>query len=213
MQKFQELVDRYWKYYLALEDGFLETERYVEFDVINNGKVYSMEYMMLFQTICSEIDVVGKAYASMCDAKFKATKYTGLNEWWFHITKNDQSLMNRCIVFRNKNKLQPWKNYCVIENKSAGKKYVLNENAKTPMWWNAYNGVKHDRAGDSGNNYMYANFQNVLTAFSALYILESRMLESQFDPDNDRTLPMRLESKLFDEHLRFYTDYTLAVLG
>ena len=61
MLTFQDLVSQYWKYYLALETRLLETERYVEFD-LSNGTVYSMEYMMLFQTNCSEIDVVGKAY-------------------------------------------------------------------------------------------------------------------------------------------------------
>ena len=55
MLTFQDLVSQYWKYYLALENRFLETERYVEFD-LSNGMVYSMEYMMLFQTICSEIE-------------------------------------------------------------------------------------------------------------------------------------------------------------
>lgn len=64
MLTFQDLVSQYWKYYLALETRLLETERYVEFD-LSNGTVYSMEYMMLFQTICSEIDVVGKAYERM----------------------------------------------------------------------------------------------------------------------------------------------------
>ena len=66
---------------MALEDRFLETEKYVEFDLSYNGKVYSMEYMMLLQAICSEIEVVGKTYAKLCDKNFKATKYTGLNEW------------------------------------------------------------------------------------------------------------------------------------
>ena len=45
--------------------------------------LYSMEYMMLFQTICSEIDVVGKAYAGICEPSFKADKRTGLNEYTF----------------------------------------------------------------------------------------------------------------------------------
>lgn len=42
MLTFQDLVSQYWKYYLALENRFLETERYVEFD-LSNGMVYSME--------------------------------------------------------------------------------------------------------------------------------------------------------------------------
>lgn len=48
---------------------------------------------MLFQTICSEIDVVGKAYAGICEPSFKADKRTGLNEWWFYVTKNNPKLV------------------------------------------------------------------------------------------------------------------------
>lgn len=118
MLTFQDLVSQYWKYYLALENRFLETERYVEFD-LSNGMVYSMEYMMLFQTICSEIDVVGKAYAGICEPSFKADKRTGLNEWWFYVTKNNPKLVEESIVFRNKIKLQPWKNYRMAATTTA----------------------------------------------------------------------------------------------
>lgn len=213
MTQFQERIDQYWKYYLALEARFLETEKYVEFDLAHNGKVYSMEYMMLLQAVCSEIDVVGKVYAGLCDKNFKATKYTGLNEWWYYITKDNSSLTNETVAFRHAENLQPWKNYRVVENKAEGKRFVLDKSAKTPVWWNAYNGAKHSRTSANGNNYKNASFRNVLMALSALYILESTMLEGQFDADKDIELPMRLESKLFEKHLRFYTDYISAVLG
>ena len=105
---------------MALEARFLETEKYVEFDLAHNGKVYSMEYMMLLQAVCSEIDVVGKVYAGLCDKNFKATKYTGLNEWWYYITKDNSSLTNETVAFRHAENLQPWKNYRVVENKACG---------------------------------------------------------------------------------------------
>ena len=207
MLTFQDLVSQYWKYYLALENRFLETERYVEFD-LSNGMVYSMEYMMLFQTICSEIDVVGKAYAGICEPSFKADKRTGLNEWWFYVTKNNPKLVEESIVFRNKIKLQPWKNYRTrINPDKKAKRFILEENAGTPAWWNAYNGAKHDRAGNNGDNYKNASLQNVLTALSGLYSLEASLLENTFDPSNDETLPMRLESRLFDKKLKYYTNY------
>lgn len=207
MLTFQDLVSQYWKHYLALENRFLETERYVEFD-LSNGMVYSMEYMMLFQTICSEIDVVGKAYAGICEPSFKADKRTGLNEWWFYVTKNNPKLVEESIVFRNKIKLQPWKNYRIrINPDKKAKRFILEENAGTPAWWNAYNGAKHDRAGNNGDNYKNASLQNVLTALSGLYSLEASLLENTFDPSNDETLPMRLESRLFDKKLKYYTNY------
>lgn len=42
-----------------------------------------MEYLKLFQAVCSEIDVVGKALASIVDSSFKPTKDSGINEWWY----------------------------------------------------------------------------------------------------------------------------------
>ena len=54
---------------------------------------------MLFQTICSEIDVVGKAYAGICEPSFKADKRTGLNEWWFYVTKNNPKLVEEYLCF------------------------------------------------------------------------------------------------------------------
>lgn len=74
---------------------------------------------MLFQTICSEIDVVGKAYAGICEPSFKADKRTGLNEWWFYVTKNNPKLVEESIVFRNKIKLQPWKNYRIPDRRKT----------------------------------------------------------------------------------------------
>ena len=47
----------------------------------------------------------------------------------------------------------------------------------------------------------------VLTALSGLYSLEASLLENTFDPSNDETLPMRLESRLFDKKLKYYTNY------
>jgi len=39
---YKEIIDAYWKYYISLEKQFVETERYVEFDYVNNGRTYSM---------------------------------------------------------------------------------------------------------------------------------------------------------------------------
>lgn len=60
---------------------------------------------------------------------------------------------------------------------------------------------------NNGDNYKNASLQNVLTALSGLYSLEASLLENTFDPSNDETLPMRLESRLFDKKLKYYTNY------
>ena len=91
---FKEVRDTYWKYYISLEEEFLDTSKYVEFDYINNGRTYSIEYLKLFQTVCSEIDVVGKALAKELDSTFSPTKKTGINEWWYSILENDTGIID-----------------------------------------------------------------------------------------------------------------------
>lgn len=62
----------FWRYYLALEKDFMETERFVSFDLgdnylysvdgndLENSNVYSIEYIKQYQAIVSEIDVLLK---------------------------------------------------------------------------------------------------------------------------------------------------------
>ena len=57
---------RYYRYYLALESDFLATERFVTIDP-DNSNTFSVEYIKLLQTICSEIEVVAKYLCSMLD--------------------------------------------------------------------------------------------------------------------------------------------------
>lgn len=213
MTAFQDCVEKYWKYYRALENRFLETERYVEFDLNYNGKAYSMEYMMLFQAICSEIDVVGKEYAKFCNSSFKPDKNTGINEWWFYISLKKPSICEGKCTFRGKKTFSPWVKFYVIRNpEKNGKRFVLDKIGKsiTPLWWNAYNGVKHNRSGDNGENYRKASLQNVLNALAALYVLETNMLTDQFNKKKDRTFGLNMESKVFDEYQKFYTCYLSA---
>ncbi len=72
----EEFCSKLWSYYLMLEKDFLETERYVNFDLgknnlynntnpINigdygNSLAYSNEYVKQYLSICSEIDAVMK---------------------------------------------------------------------------------------------------------------------------------------------------------
>lgn len=182
------------------------TERYVEFDYDNNGTVYSMEYMMLLQAVCSEIDVVAKTYAAMCEPSFKPDKHTGLNKSWYYITLRHNEIVKESCTFRTV-ELSPWKDYYVVQNVQE-KRNVLSldksRNASTPSWWNSYNKAKHDRAEDNGFNYRQANLQNVMNAFAALYILETNMLTDEFDEIHDQPIQPKQESSLFDDGQEFY---------
>ena len=234
---FGEARDTDWKYYISLEKQFLDTERYVEFDYINNGKAYSVEYLKLFQAVCSEVDVVGKVLAGALDPSFAPTKYTGINEWWYYISSSQNIadwnfakmgfsgmtiLQSSTIEARkcnllNKHVLQPWKNFRVVINPNQGaKKYILDTNTtpkgKTPSWWNDYNSVKHDRTGryqKNSSNYAKANLKNLFWAYAGLYSLEVALLGA-LNTNGNESLSNELESSLFDENLGFYT-YNLSV--
>lgn len=234
---FEEARDTYWKYYISLENQFLDTERYVEFDYVNNGKAYSIEYLKLFQAVCSETDVVGKALANQLNPSYSPSKYTGINEWWYHIASDrsihdwnfsktnftnvnvfqSSTLEGRKCNLLDKHLIQPWKNYRVIINPNAGaKKYILDTNdspkANTPQWWTSYNSVKHNRTGrfqKNSLNYAKANLKNLFWAFSGLYSLEVALLGVLSNSGN-KCMPNGLESKLFYETLLFYT-YSLSI--
>ena len=205
------LVKEYWAYYISLEKQFVETKRYVEFDYINNKRSYSIEYLKLFQAVCSEIDVVGKVLASSVDQSFNPTKTTGINEWWFYITQEYTDLCERECLLLEEYTIKPWNNYYVVENpNSTGKKYILDNTdyhkGKTPSWWNDYNSVKHNRTGKfdkHSTNYAKANLKNLFHSFAALYSLEVMLIKLVFS-DNDLPLDPEMTSKLFTEDLPFY---------
>lgn len=213
---FDEALNLYWKYYISLENQFLETRKYVELDFVNNGRTYSMEYLKLYQAVCSEIDVTGKALAKEISKDFKPTKNTGINEWWFYVTSVIKQLEDRKCNFFGKHIIQPWKRFVVIKNDNANaKKYVLRKDkpeGKTPTWWNDYNKVKHDRTGKfekNSTNYAKANLRNLIYAFAALYSLEVELLSFINERDKGK-IPSDLASNLFEEKLPFYS-YLLVI--
>lgn len=209
---FKEARDIYWKYYISLENQFMETGRYVELDYVNNGKTYSMEYLKLFQAVCSEIDVVGKALAAVLDESFKASKSTGINEWWYYISNADSRIRDRTCLLFSEYIVQPWKGFIVIKNpKEQAKRFILDENIspkpRTPSWWNDYNSVKHNRTGryeKHSTNYAKANLKNLFYAFAGLYTLEVKLMGIS-NRQGKETIPAEMESRLFKEELTFYT--------
>lgn len=170
-----------------------ETHRYVEYDE-NNLKTFSSNYLMLFQTVCSEIDVVGKEIAAFYNPAFEKEKGTKpINRWWYEIQDN-LPVINREIIFSDSYSLIPWEHYRVVKSvpqqttngKQSGRtNYNLHpkENGKkyaTPKWWIAYNKVKHKRLKQDadGVNYKKANLQNLSLAYAALYLLEFEFMKN-----------------------------------
>ena len=177
----------YWDYYLELENRMRETRRYIEYDEYN-FRAYSSNYLILFQAVCSEIDVVGKEIAAYFNPDFDSDTGTKpINRWWFEIQDNLPDV-NREVTFADSYSLFPWEKYRVervvsTQNRNGKEIQVINYNLQrkvdgisyaTPTWWNAYNKVKHKRlqTDSDGVNYKKANQKNLASAFAALYLLE-----------------------------------------
>lgn len=198
---FDKYVHDYWEYYLELENDFLDTRKYVAFEK-ENFEAFSLEYLKLFQAVCGEIDVLGKAMALAVEPTLKKDKLKSIQHWWFRVQDNyriyesplDASnkqfeagipLCERCEICLGRFDVMPWKGYRAEDcrNKNGAHYFRLAAGFATPDWWTAHNKVKHERAfvsmstGESVN-YAKANLGNVIEAFAALYILEVAYMQS-----------------------------------
>lgn len=172
--------ENYWKYFLKLESQFAYTERFVAISA-SNEKCYSVEYLELYQAICSEIDTVAKVIACYLDPGFSVNRRTGIRQWGYELTNFLPELIEDEVVLDNKTLIIPWNKfgYDCSRNKKGNVKYKLKDGCQTPGWWNDYNSVKHGRiyiASEIENNYSLANQKNVIYALSALFSLESLFL-------------------------------------
>lgn len=201
-KKLDDFIDSYWNYFLELENEFASTQKYVAFDM-SNANTYSIEFLKLYQAVCSELDVLGKEILLHFEPDFKITGTTGIMHWGYGITKYMRDSLSASVYFSEKTKLTPWNNFACVKYQDAvnATRYKLDEKCETPIWWSDYNKVKHSRTSikDGRVNYQRANFGNLVQAFAALYILEvfyAEVLERKAEPYGVST-----DSKLFS--LRF----------
>lgn len=157
-----KLLDEYNNYYNELENQLIGTLDYVPIDAVNFD-TFSIKYNLLYQSICSEVNVVMKELAKRiapdknCD---------GINSCRGIIMGRYPSFTTMKVIgFGLENELCPWE------------KWDKNEN---PIWWKTYNAVKHDRTGidsdDNIQNYKLANQKNVIYALAGLIVLEWYLL-------------------------------------
>ena len=175
-------IRSYWNYFIELEEQLISTKQFVDFDKSNN-KTFSIEYLKLLQTTCSEIDVVAKIMAEYFDPAFKLIDNKNIQKWGFVIQNHITNISTIAVRFNNDYELKPWGNWKYEKYQNAGNRtqYRLSSGCNTPCWWTAYNKVKHERTSAYGNgqtNYVRANLGNLIAAMAALYILETLFLSS-----------------------------------
>ena len=150
IEKFQLNERTHWRYFLELEAELLSTRKYVDFDPANFN-TFSIEYLKLYQAVCSEIDAFGKILAAEINPEFVPgdTKNTVL-KWWYEVQTWYQDIDKKTVTFCRSFDLEPWAGFLVEQyrDKNGGLRYrIQNPNINhTPTWWKAYTDVKHQRS-------------------------------------------------------------------
>lgn len=181
MQNIENFIKSYWEYFIELESQLIETRRFLAFDD-TNAKAFSIEYLKLYQAVCSEIDVVGKEIAFISNPDFKVDNRTNIQKWGFEIQQKFPNLKDSFVTFNNETKVQPYKNweYEKYSDKKGNIRLRIVGGKKAIPWWSDYNKVKHQRIGlvTGTKNFNLANQKNLILAYSALYALEITYLKS-----------------------------------
>lgn len=166
----------FWRQYIELEKLFLETEKYVAISD-KNKNTYSIQYNILLQTICAEVDVIIKR---LCYEYDNQANVRDMNDYIKIITAFDPYLENTEVDLELYGMLIfPWKNVGFREVNGLDK-------PKCPYWWDGYLKLKHRRLTFSRSNNEFnilerniqqANQKNVLGALAGLFDLETRCLQ------------------------------------
>jgi hypothetical protein len=164
-QERQNMAHEHWRYFIALEQDLETTARYVE-PVKDNFAAYSIEFVRLLLSACSEIDVVCKVLCQKVDASRTTANIDQHRDLLLSAYPKFPSIIVH--VPRFSITLQPWNGWAPGSN---------------PRWWKDHNLVKHQRH----EHFALANLQTCLGAMSGLYSLlvylyRDELLASRLEP-------------------------------
>ena len=140
----------YWNFFLSLEKDLETLSRYVEF-YDANFECYSLEMARILFSASSEIDVIAK---QLCrKIKIDSTS-DNINQYRDEIISSYPNIPNfKVTIPRFGLNLTPWEKW--------------NESGGVPIWWTAYNKVKHHRNTD----FHRANLKNTLNSVAGLFVI------------------------------------------
>lgn len=193
-----EFRNTYWNYYVQLEKDFFSYSPYCEIDPCNDN-AFSVKYLQLLLSVCSEIDSICKTLCKILDENLNLDK-AGIYDYMPILNKNYPTFATEKVKILNYKyrDLQPWKS---ISWRHA------------PNWWQCYNEIKHhrDEQRNGKENYKYANQKNTLEALCALYILVEYWAARNFATDqaeeHDHTLQRLKSTKLKLVNWNFYLTF------
>lgn len=186
----QDYKKNYLDYFRKLENEIMKLKNYVHFSE-KNFKTFSYEITKLLQLICSEIDVVAKVIVKKINNIDK--ELDNIKKWGFELQKLYDKDLYIALSFNDDFIIIPfnekWK-YEKRQNEKRRNGIYLISDGKNPKWWIAYNRVKHARTSlveDNESNFERANFECVVNAFGALYILENILYKNIYPKEGNLT--------------------------
>lgn len=148
-----DFLQKYWNYYVHLENDCLQLAQYIEFCSVN--------YNTCSNAIIAQLLNVGAEFDHFCKvvcgiAAYDRYPYPNISDYAAHLLNEIPDLKNVKVHLQGyPDDLYPFKNW---NPKKASKLF----------WWKAYTNIKHDRTA----NYTMGNLYNLLNALAALYYLE-----------------------------------------
>jgi hypothetical protein len=138
-----------WNYLLALDDDIGRLARFLE-PTKDNFASYSLELARILIVAASEVDVVSKG---LCKKLDKNSKADNIEQYREAILSAHPKIKGAVVEMpRFGLTLNPWGQW---------------ERDVSPVWWTAYNKVKHHR----NTHFFQANLENALNAIAGLFIL------------------------------------------
>ena len=173
----------HWNYFIALENDIDNISHYIELSRYNKN-TYSIELAKLLMTASSEIDVILKMICNIYGEKTE-----NINEYKNCVKKYCKNMINE-KYFINKYLMsgKPW--FCWSK-----------KDDKNPIWWKAYNSVKHSR----NISFRDAKLENVLNAVGALLICNIYYYSLKFSLTMVEAIDkLKPESKIFTLNSNYY---------
>lgn len=172
----KELNQKHWKYYLMLENRFIESIEYAELHE-SNFNAFSNGYALLIQVIGAELDTVFKEFCG-----FNTSDRKTIADYAQYILTSKPDIINRKILLQEYDiEIQPFQTWDV------------NQPAQSLQWWTAFTDIKHNRY----DQLQQAKQENVLNILGALYLIEMMYLKKITENTS--------ELDIFDESSKLFT--------
>lgn len=142
-------IDAHWNYFLSIEQDLDRLSRFIEFDECNYS-CFSLEIVRLLIAAAAKVDVVCK---QICQSINPASVADTIHNYRNEILPAYPTIPRfEVLAPRYGLRFKPWDKW----NRPRG----------VPLWWTAYNKIKHQRYTE----YHMANLKNVLNAVGGLFV-------------------------------------------